>query len=77
LNFKVHAIIAIIAAAVLGVAAYRNLASAPQAPAASAGNCTPEAIRKVVAPVARAILSAQCNKQPAAKPPAQPARKPQ
>jgi len=63
LTLNINALIAVVSLVLFGVVGYANFARRPQAPpAATAENCSADAIRKVVAPVERAILSAHCNK---------------
>ena len=70
---KINVLIAVVAVAVLGVVGYRSMTRTPQPPVASADSCAPEAIRKVVAPIERAILSARCDQRAAPKPATLPA----
>ena len=62
---KGSTVIVVMAAALLGTLAYKNMTKVPAPPPATKGNCTPEAIRQVDDPMERAILSGQCGKQPA------------
>ncbi|KQQ36198.1 hypothetical protein ASF61_08360 [Duganella sp. Leaf126] len=54
---------AVVAALLLSAWAWRQLGRTPQVPAASAANCSQEAIRAVSDPVARSILASRCAKR--------------
>ena len=63
LKLPLNAVIGVAGVALLVTVGYTNFSRPMRTPpAATAGHCSPEQIRQVVAPVERAILSANCNK---------------
>lgn len=63
MKLHLNAVIGVASLALLVTAGYANVSRPTRTPpAATTGHCSPGEIRKVVAPVERAILSANCNK---------------
>jgi hypothetical protein len=58
-----NTVVALLAAGLLCVFAYRSLTRVPAPPAATTATCTAAAIRAVGDPMERAILSGRCGKR--------------
>jgi entry exclusion lipoprotein TrbK len=65
LKSRANLVIAILAAAILALIAFKSLTRQPaqMAPKPTAEKCTPEAIKQVTDALERSILSANCAKQ--------------
>ena len=63
LTSRASTVVAVVAAGLLGMFAYRSLSRVPAPPPPTTANCTAEAIRQVADPMERAILSGQCARK--------------
>jgi hypothetical protein len=63
LTLRASTVMAVVAAGLLGVFAYRSVSRVPAPPAPTPASCTAEAIRQVADAMERSILSGQCAKK--------------